>query len=47
MYMQRMQKRVGHKQKEKNSKKRICLPRVYISGTKKATETALNLFFQL
>lgn len=45
MYMQRMQKRVRHKQKEKNSKKRLCLPRVYISGTKKATETALNLFF--
>lgn len=45
MYMQRMQKRVGNKQKKENSKKRICLSRVYIHGTKKATEAALNLFF--
>lgn len=45
MYMQHMQKRMGNKQEKKNSKKRICLPRVHISGTKKATEIALNLFF--
>ena len=45
MYVQHMQKRMGNKQKEKNSKKRIRLPHVYIYGTKKATQAALNLFF--
>lgn len=45
MRMHSMQQRVGRKQKKKDTQKRICLPRVYISGIKKATQAALNLFF--